>query len=118
MTRVIHKRKSFFAILLLTLFAGYMVGTTFFVHAHVVDEKIIVHSHPYHHGGDGGTGHNHTDSQFQLISHFSHWLALGVLSTSFILIFSRKAIILNGAPVSRPGKALPTFYSLRAPPFC
>ncbi len=55
--------------LLLTLFVGYFVGTSFFKHTHIVDGKIIVHSHPF----SSTEQHSHSTNTIILLQKISRF---------------------------------------------
>jgi len=74
--------KSFF----LLLFINYMASISFFTHSHVVNGVTIVHSHPYP-LGEGGTDHEHTGTQLQLIEMLSVFYIVG--SILFVISFVR-----------------------------
>lgn len=68
-----NKMKNIRAILsvfLLSLFTAYQVGITMFTHMHIVDGVKIVHSHPF------TNGHQHTQSDYQLIAQLSFFNTL------------------------------------------
>ncbi len=46
--------------LLLVMYLGYFTGTTIFIHSHLFQNRIIVHSHPY-------TNHQHGHSENELL---------------------------------------------------
>lgn len=57
-------RRTFPALLLLTLFLTYEVGVTMFTHIHYVSGIMVVHSHPFAH-----KSHSHTTKAFAFITH-------------------------------------------------
>ena len=59
------KAKSISAWLLILLFATYASSNALFIHIHIVDDVIYVHSHPYHTGETDS--HDHTSEQLVLL---------------------------------------------------
>lgn len=64
------KRTSAFRIILsvfmLVLFLSYQASTTLFTHTHIIDGRVITHSHPY-----DSQAHSHSDAQIFALGHVS-----------------------------------------------
>lgn len=64
------KRLSTFRIILsvfmLALFLSYQASTTLFTHTHIIDGRVITHSHPY-----DSQAHSHSDAQIFALGHIS-----------------------------------------------
>ncbi|MCI7139829.1 MAG: hypothetical protein SPG46_06105 [Alistipes sp.] len=112
------ERRHIVALLLLALFSWYWSATTLFPHAHHIDGRTYVHSHPFSGGSSGNPSHSHTPQQFQLISHLSLLvialvsfaaLALRLLGRPFVFGI-RKTAARQSVPVR--------LFALRAPPAC
>lgn len=56
------KKSKLISFLLLVLYMGYFAGVNFFVHSHMVQNHLVVHSHPY-----ASKNHNHSDKAIQLV---------------------------------------------------
>jgi len=69
MSKFKHTFQHISGALLLTLFVGYFVGTSFFAHKHIVDGKIIVHSHPF----SSTEQHSHSSNVLNLLQQISHF---------------------------------------------
>ena len=54
---------------MLMLFLSYQAGTTLFTHAHVIDGRVITHSHPYN-----SQAHSHSDAQVFALGHLSSFV--------------------------------------------
>lgn len=54
---------------MLMLFLSYQAGTTLFTHAHVIDGRVITHSHPYN-----SQAHSHSDAQIFALGHVSTFI--------------------------------------------
>lgn len=62
------KRTRQILVLLLTaVYLFYFAGTHFFVHSHFINERIVVHSHPF-----AKSNHTHTTLEIQLIDELSN----------------------------------------------
>jgi len=48
--------------LLLVMYLGYFAGTTIFIHSHLFQNRIIVHSHPY-----TNSQHGHSESELLVL---------------------------------------------------
>lgn len=99
----------------LAAFVMYVCGTTLFVHTHVVDDTVIVHSHPYSRAAE----HSHSSAQLLTIAQLSAALANADIPGAWRLT----------APVARRVRRAPVpvaplrfrvlwSASLRAPPPC
>lgn len=53
--------------LLTAVYLFYFAGTHFFVHSHFINERIVVHSHPF-----AKSNHTHTTLEIQLIDELSN----------------------------------------------
>lgn len=104
--------KWFYPILLIF----YIGSISFFPHTHVVNNKIVVHSHPYKKSKD--KPHNHSNKEYKLLDQIHHTLLTddiipdidcgNILNThliSFPQLYVQRHIINSNAPLS-----------LRAPP--
>jgi hypothetical protein len=60
--------KHIISCLLAVIFAGYFSSVTCFTHTHIVNGRIVVHSHFYF----GGTEHTHTENAIATIFQISH----------------------------------------------
>lgn len=106
------------ALLLLALFSWYWSATTLFPHAHHIDGRTYVHSHPYSGGTSGNPAHGHTPQQFQLISHLSVLvIALAAFAALVLRLLGRPFLYKVPKPVARQRVPLRLF-ALRAPPVC
>ncbi|HOF21527.1 MAG TPA: hypothetical protein PLO24_09750 [Bacteroidales bacterium] len=56
---------------LLTIFLLLFAGNNFFHHAHQVDDRIIVHSHPFKSDSQGNPVHKHPATDYLLIHLFN-----------------------------------------------
>lgn len=63
-------RRSVISLLLLNLFATYVVSITMFTHMHYVNGVMVVHSHLYK------GSHSHTESNILIIAHFASFHSL------------------------------------------
>lgn len=99
------------ALLLLSLFAAYQVSITMFTHMHIIDGVKIVHSHPF------TNGHQHSQSDYQLIAQLSFFNTLE--AHSFFADFELKLSItsLHQLHVNEQLANCSTLHpTLRAPP--
>lgn len=56
---------------MLVLFSTYFLGITLFTHTHVIDNVLVVHSHPYNPLSD--KPHTHTTASLILIEEITHF---------------------------------------------
>ncbi len=63
------KIRAILSVFMLFLFMSYQAGTTLFTHAHIIDGRVITHSHPYN-----SSAHSHSDAQIFAIAHVSSFL--------------------------------------------
>lgn len=74
--------------LLLVLFVGYFAGITFFPHKHIINNQVIVHSHPF----SGSESHSHTTNVINLLVQLSVFatklLVIGVSLVAFFVLFN------------------------------
>lgn len=59
--------KQITVLLLTALYLFYFAGTHFFVHSHFINERIVVHSHPF-----AKSNHTHSTLEIQLIDELSN----------------------------------------------
>lgn len=52
------------------LFITFINGKIFFTHSHLIDDSIVVHSHPFHKSEN--TNHNHTTKELIAIEFHTH----------------------------------------------
>ena len=96
---------------LLILVMGYLAGTAAFNHTHVIDGKLVSHSHPYN-----NPSHQHSSSEFLTIFLLSLWFFSVVIATVALqaLVGIRIVRKLTG---NLPVCSSPDYhYLLRAPP--
>lgn len=62
-----RKGKQILVMLMTALYLFYFAGTHFFVHSHFINERVVVHSHPY-----AKKSHTHTTLEIQLIDELSN----------------------------------------------
>ncbi|MFT3738903.1 MAG: hypothetical protein QM786_09100 [Breznakibacter sp.] len=105
--------------LMLLLFTGYYGGITMFYHSHVVNGRVITHSHPYKKTANDNAsfpGHSHGKGEFVLLKYFHQTgfqqpLKPNVPPPTFCCIF------VVAYPDNDPISSAPTGISrLRAPP--
>ncbi|GHT25571.1 hypothetical protein FACS189430_12200 [Bacteroidia bacterium] len=97
---------------LLVLVMGYLAGTASFNHTHVIDGKLVSHSHPYN-----NPSHQHSSAQFHTIFLLSHWFFSGAIMTVALQALVGKRIIRNIDGNQEACHVAFINYSLRAPPF-
>lgn len=107
--------------MLLILFLGYYSGAVFFPHAHIVNGKTIVHSHPYNPFSKtkNSENHHHSKNEFFVINLLSTFLSSVLLPVSLLHILK---IVLNLIVVFKNVNFFnnPLFLCIngfRAPPF-
>ena len=71
-----HLRSTVFQLQFLLLFAIHYTGIRFFPHTHIVDNQLIVHSHPL----SSATDHEHTSAELSLINILSHLQAFSSIN--------------------------------------
>ncbi len=79
--KTIYKR--LYAAALLLLVVSYVGGISLFPHSHIVDGKVVVHSHPYAAGTAERPGHNHSATAIFAISHLAHAALFVMVATAF-----------------------------------
>ncbi len=62
-----RRMKQILTLLLTAFYLFYFAGTHFFVHSHFINERIVVHSHPF-----AKSNHTHTTLEIQLIDELSN----------------------------------------------
>lgn len=111
-------KKHLYAVALLLLFLNYVGGITLFPHTHVIDGKIITHSHPYASGSSGHPGHTHSAMAIAAISN----LASGALFTIAVLLSAIFIVTIRLQRTERYGYHYQTgicrTIALRGPPCC
>ncbi|MDR2382892.1 MAG: hypothetical protein LBD76_03290 [Prevotellaceae bacterium] len=115
MNRMIHNKKWLFAGFLLLLFCCYRVSITCFVHSHIVNGRLITHSHPYR-GVPDNPGHSHNAAQLLLIEFLSHIVIMSVVLAAIAHVFSGKIFLRQTSCAFICKHAGICSYSLRAPP--
>ena len=58
--------------LLILFFAVHYISIAFFTHAHSVDSRIVIHSHPYNPFSEKSSNHDHGDKELFHIGILSH----------------------------------------------
>ncbi|MEG1574021.1 MAG: hypothetical protein RR293_01025 [Bacteroidales bacterium] len=107
-----HKCRNRVAAIFLTLiFSAYYGGSTLFPHAHLVNNALIVHNHPY-----TSAEHSHSAASYASISFLSNILFIIAASPLLLSVILRLIALLTVMPIS--GNLRPPLrqYSLRAPP--
>lgn len=111
----IHKSRlqTIKGIALLILFVSYSVGISYFPHKHIIDGKVVVHSHPF----SATEHHTHSTGTVQLIQLLSAYVTQAVVSVllvSVLLSCIHKLLIVSysGETVSPVSYR----YCLRPPP--
>lgn len=61
------KIRQILVLLLTAVYLFYFAGTHFFVHSHFINERIVVHSHPF-----AKSSHTHTSLEIELIDELSN----------------------------------------------
>lgn len=110
-----RRRSRIISALLLTLFVGYVANTTLFVHSHIIDGRLITHSHPYR-GTADNPGHGHSQAQSQTIAQLSQLLATAAPTAVTTCSIAGKRIRRNLGLPSLRNNSLSLPYGLRAPP--
>lgn len=112
---LVHKNisQTITGIALLILFVSYSAGISYFPHKHIIDGKVVVHSHPF----SATEHHTHSTGTVQLIQLLSAYVtqaAGSILIIAVLLSCINKLFV-----VGYTGEAVsPVFYSyyLRPPP--
>ena len=104
---------------LLILFLGYYVSISSFTHKHIVNEVVIVHSHPYDpFSEDKPVNHQHSANGFVLIQLLSHFFTIVSFLVFSIVVF--KPVLKNYILQNNEGNLSTCFFissnGLRAPP--
>ena len=60
--------KQIAGITMLAMFVSFWVGTNYYVHAHIVNNVVVVQSRPF----SSETSHQHSSEQLSNIRHFQH----------------------------------------------
>jgi len=105
------RHQKFIGLLLTTLYLSYFIGTHFFVHAHQLPTRVVVHSHPF-----AKQPHDHSAIELQLIDELSNYTLLvddthaeiGAMCFGYWLF---PLLVVEAFPVNDWGPL-----SLRAPP--
>ena len=112
--RFMHKiGRNITALALLLLFVGYWSSITLFPHAHHINGRVYVHSHPF---ADAHPNHTHSQQEFQFIKHLSY-----LVMTAATVVFFRKQLLelfytILVPKVFRRQDSPIHVYGLRAPP--
>lgn len=72
--------------LLILFFAVHFISIAFFTHAHTVENRILIHSHPFNPFSEKSSNHDHSDKEFfhvELLSHLDVLPALNIPYLSF-----------------------------------
>jgi hypothetical protein len=88
-----------------------MAGTAAFNHTHVINGKVVSHSHPYN-----DPSHQHSSAQFHTIFYLSHWFFSGAIMTVVLQALVGRRIIRNIVGNQEACHVAFINYSLRAPP--
>ena len=110
-------KKRVWSVFLLARFISYTANTTLFVHAHLVNGRLITHSHFYR-GLPDNPGHEHSSAQYQTIAFLSHLLMSGVSTIIFACLLVGKKIFRRCSILDFKKNTGRFAYSLRAPPLC
>lgn len=107
--------KQIAGITLLAFFVSFWVGTNFYVHTHIVNNVLVVHSHPF----SSETSHQHSSDQLSHIQHFQHIdvYAAGYMSPQEVLYNLTDTLAVNNLHFLRPD-TYRNISALRAPPTC
>jgi hypothetical protein len=112
------KVKIFIKYFLLITFIWYYAGITLFYHSHIINNKIIYHSHPYFPVDDQGipVKHSHDANDLGFIQSLAHILLSFVTPYTFVksVLFEFLEILQEHAVYAQLVHA---GYALRAPPF-
>jgi len=105
--------KQISGISLLVIFMSFWVGTNFFVHTHIVNNVLIVHSHPF----SPESNHQHSPDQLSLIQHLQHIDAYTAkhISTREILLCLTESLTQRNLSVFQTDNHC-NISALRAPP--
>lgn len=105
--------------LLPLLFVVYVSDISLFIHMHIVEGEIIVHSHPYK-NVQGGPLHQHAQGEIQFFCSLSHYNigdnAVGVFALSLQPLIPTTLSVIR--VLWRFLSSLKHAVSLRAPPCC
>ena len=110
------QKRNIDSLLLLVLFMGFWCSTTLFPHTHMVNGRILVHSHIFF--GTSGSEHQHTAQQFQLIAQLSLLVATAMTFFSFLQKLFGKLFVFWVQKTSARRDRIVRIFSLRAPPVC
>ena len=110
--------KTIYTVILIILVVGYYGSANLFYHAHIVNNHIIVHSHPYKKSDKGAPMHSHSGSEFSLIQQLSYYTAEEI--NTFQSIEKPHVVSLTGIIIFKSNyfiQSKPGCISLRAPPY-
>jgi hypothetical protein len=110
-------KKRAWSVFLLALFLSYTANTTLFVHIHIVNGRLISHSHFYR-GIPDNPGHEHSSAQYQTIAFLSYLLMSGVSMMVFTCILIVKKNFRRCSIADFKKNTYHFAYGLRAPPLC
>ncbi|GHV52811.1 hypothetical protein FACS1894181_16240 [Bacteroidia bacterium] len=114
--QIIRNGKRTGAFLLLALFVSYLAGTISFTHVHIIEGKVVTHSHPFQ-GTAEHPSHSHSTAQFQALLHLSHWLGWsGIILTFLVASFDQRGTVLFTGTCLRLCRSAFYYHALRAPP--
>lgn len=115
MGRINNIAKRLFAVLMLLIFIEHMLGTTVFIHQHIIDGEVVTHSHIFF-GTTESPNHTHSSQQINLISALSVVKILAVAIALFCVILTPvgQRVIVYIIHVFK--RRLRHIISLRAPP--
>lgn len=101
---------------LLILFIGFISGITLFTHAHIINQELYYHSHPY--DKSESKQHSHTEGQLQLLDlYYNTTLEPDVLpNVSLTVFFQIDALIYDCTITSFENTLQLNHFRLRAPP--
>lgn len=109
--RFCEKRK-YLSLLFIALYAVLWISSTLCFHQHIVDGKVVSHSHPF------AQEHSHSSSEMQLISALAlTFFALPAIAV--VLAPIRKFIVTSNVPIfEQVSSFCDANLALRAPPVC
>lgn len=121
------KQIKYTARVLLLLYIGYYSCVSYFVHTHVYDGVIYVHSHPYNKQAKSSgendrppfETHSHNAAGFFAINQISSAVSYEAINNNIIdeINVLIQTVPFNVEPKQKAVKALIRHYNLRAPPY-
>lgn len=99
---------------LLMLYAAFQASIIAFPHVHILQDKRLVHSHPY-----SDNHHSHSEAQLLTLAHLSTFQGLEAPHVSVGEVLLPALFELEfGSLTGRASAAHPDSIRLRGPPFC